>query len=228
MNSFVTYYRVSTTSQARSGLGLSAQRTKVEQFLTDADEVVAEFVEIQSGRRDDRCELWKAVAYARKTNAHILIAKLDRFSRRVSFISGLMDQGVGLVVADMPNATDFQLHIFAARAQEERRMISDRTRAALQEAKRRGVRLGRNAATLSVLHRQQAQARAEDMAPILRPMIVSGWSYCEIARRLNERGLKTQMGRRFFAQTVKNIVVRLRNQSNESPTSETGSSTQTR
>ena len=220
MTSFVTYYRVSTASQGRSGLGLAAQRTRVEEFLTSADQVVAEFVEVESGKRDDRCELWKAVAFAKRANARILIAKLDRFSRRVSFISGLMDQGVGLVVADMPNATDFQLHIFAALAQEERRMISDRTRAALHEAKKRGVKLGRNAEALSILHRQQAQHRAEQMAPILRPMITDGWSYCEMARKLNERGLMTLTGRRFFPQTVKNIVMRLRKGTNECPTSE--------
>lgn len=220
MTSFVTYYRVSTASQGRSGLGLAAQRTRVQEFLSYGDEVVAEFVEIESGKKDDRVELWKAVAFAKRTNARILIAKLDRFSRRVSFISGLMDQGVGLVVADMPNASDFQLHIFAALAQEERRLISDRTRAALHEAKRRGVRLGKNATTLAFLHREQARERALGMAPVVKPLMERGASYCEIARILNERGLTTGTGRPFFPQSVKNIVVRLQEGMNECPTSE--------
>ena len=119
MTRYVAYFRVSTASQGRSGLGLAAQRTKIDEFLEKGDEVVAEFVEIQSGKSDTRTELWRAIAHAKKHSAKILIAKLDRFSRKVSFIAGIMEQGIGLVVAEMPNATDFQLHIFAALAQED-------------------------------------------------------------------------------------------------------------
>ena len=148
MKRYVAYFRVSTASQGRSGLGLAAQRTKVAEFLGIGDEVVAEYVEVQSGKSDTRNELWRAIAHAKKQSAKILIAKLDRFSRKVSFIAGIMEQGIGLVVAEMPHATDFQLHIFAALAQEERRLISERTRNALAEAKRRGVVLGQNGSVL--------------------------------------------------------------------------------
>ena len=138
---YVAYFRVSTQKQGKSGLGLAAQKSLIENFLTPEDELVAEFVEVQSGKSDERTELWRAIAFAKRNGAKILIAKLDRFSRKVSFIAGIMEQGIGLVVAEMPNATDFQLHIFAALAQEERRLISDRTKGALREAKKRGVQL---------------------------------------------------------------------------------------
>lgn len=209
MARYVTYLRVSTASQGRSGLGLAAQRSRVEQFLTNKDEVLAEFVEVQSGRIDTRIELWKAIDFARKHSAKVLIAKLDRFSRRVSFISALMDQGVGLVVADMPHATDFQLHIFAALAQEERRLISERTRSALREAKRRGVVLGKNGAVLADKHKRAAVERAKQLEPVIRPLLDKGLSLKSIADALNENGVVTASGARFYPETVRQIVSRL-------------------
>lgn len=209
MTRYVAYYRVSTEKQGKSGLGLAAQRTLIERFLSVGDEVLAEFVEVQSGKNDERVELWKAIAHAKKHDAKILIAKLDRFSRKVSFIAGIMEQGIGLVVAEMPHATDFQLHIFAALAQEERRLISERTRNALAEAKKRGVELGKNGKVLADRHRQQARDRAEALRPVIMPMVSAGLSYGEIARRLNERGVMTVNGRRFHVQQVRAIVDRL-------------------
>lgn len=209
MTRYVAYFRVSTEKQGKSGLGLAAQRTLIERFLSAGDEVIAEFVEVQSGKNDERVELWKAIAHAKKQDAKILIAKLDRFSRKVSFIAGIMEQGIGLVVAEMPHATDFQLHIFAALAQEERRLISERTRNALAEAKKRGVELGRNGKVLAVQRRQEADARAEALRPVVMPMVEAGLSYSEIARRLNEQGILTVNGRRFHAQQVKAIHDRL-------------------
>ncbi|WP_460989395.1 recombinase family protein [Sphingobium sp. TomTYG45] len=210
MSRYVAYFRVSTAAQGRSGLGLAAQRSKIDAFLNADDEVLAEFVEVQSGKADNREELWKAIAHAKKHGAKILIAKLDRFSRKVSFIAGIMEQGIGLVVAEMPHATDFQLHIFAALAQEERRLISDRTRSALAEAKKRGVALGKNAQALKERHRQQALDYARSIQPILKPMLADGWSFTAIADQLNVAGVDAAKGGRFTAQTVKNIVVRLR------------------
>ena len=134
MASFVAYYRVSTERQGKSGLGLAAQKRKIEQFLTPPDQLIGEFCDIQSGRRDNRVELAKALALAKREAAKLIIARLDRFSRRVSFIANIMEQGISLCCAEMPNASDFQLHIFAALAQEERRLISERTKAALAEA----------------------------------------------------------------------------------------------
>jgi DNA invertase Pin-like site-specific DNA recombinase len=138
-----------------------------------------------------------------------LIAKLDRFSRRVSFIANIMDQGIGLVAAEMPNATDFQLHIFAALAQEERRMISERTRLALAEAKKRGVRLGPNGARLARIHRAAALARAKLLAPIVLPLRSQGCSFSEIARRLNALGLSSARGGMFYPEQVRAVIRRL-------------------
>lgn len=209
MSRYVAYYRVSTIGQGRSGLGLAAQRSKIESFLQVDDEVVAEFVEVQSGKSDSRAQLWQAIAHAKKHHAKILIAKLDRFSRKVSFIAGIMEQDIGLVVAEMPHATDFQLHIFAALAQEERRLISERTRSALAEAKKRGVALGKNAAALKERHCQQALDYAQSIEPVLMPMVRDGWSFTAIAHQLNLAGIDAAKGGRFTAQTVKNIVMRL-------------------
>lgn len=209
MARYVAYFRVSTEKQGRSGLGLAAQRSVVEKFLGTADEVIAEFVEVQSGKDDARAELWKAIAAAKKHGAKLLIAKLDRFSRRVSFIASIMEQGIGLVVAEMPNATDFQLHIFAALAQEERRLISERTRNALAEAKKRGVVLGSHGKVLAERNRLEADRRAEELRPVIGPMVEAGMSLTEIARRLNLMGIKPVRGQRFYAEQVKAITSRL-------------------
>lgn len=210
MARYVAYFRVSTAAQGRSGLGLGAQKARVAEFVGENDQILDEYVEVQSGKSDNRVELWKAIATAKRLSAKVLIAKLDRFSRKVSFIAGIMEQGVGLVVADMPNATDFQLHIFAALAQEERRLISERTRNALAEAKRRGTVLGRNSATLAIRHRQQAIDRASALAPIVLPLIEQGQSYSAIARHLNNLGIPTAKGGRFYPETAKNVVLRLK------------------
>lgn len=209
MPRFVAYFRVSTEKQGRSGLGLAAQRSVIEQFLTEQDELVAEFIEVQSGKDDNRAELWKAIAHAKRNDAKILIAKLDRFSRKVSFIAGIMEQGIGLVIAEMPNATDFQLHIFAALAQEERRLISERTRNALAEAKRRGAELGKNGKLLAAQNRKAAMERAEELRPVIIPMIEAGTSLSQIARTLNELGYTTARGKPFRAEQVSAVVKRL-------------------
>jgi DNA invertase Pin-like site-specific DNA recombinase len=214
MTKFVAYYRVSTARQGRSGLGLAAQRTKIATNVVGSGSIIAEFCDVQSGRDDDRTELQKALALAKRENAKLIIARLDRFSRRVSFIAQIMEQGIGLVCAEMPHASDFQLHIFAALAQEERRLISERTKAALAEAKRRGVILGANGKNLAVKNRKSA----DEFAASLREKLDAdtlGKSYSEIARRLNNSGITTIGGKRFYAQTIKNYVTRL--------SSETGS-----
>jgi len=177
--------------------------------LDEADEVVAEFVEVQSGKSDTRTELWRAISHAKKHSAKILIAKLERFSRKVSFIAGIMEQGIGLVVAEMPHATDFQLHIFAALAQEERRLISERTRNALAEAKRRGVVLGKNGRVLAAANRKRATEAAFMLKPILEPLIQQGQSYSAIARHLNATGVRSARGGQFYPETVKSAVRRL-------------------
>jgi len=208
MAQYVAYFRVSTEKQGKSGLGLAAQHSLIERFLSDGDEVIAEFVEVQSGKNDERVELWKAINQAKRHDAKLLIAKLDRFSRKVSFIASIMEQGIGLVVAEMPNATDFQLHIFAALAQEERRLISERTRNALAEAKKRGVQLGKNGKVLAERNRKAADERAEALRPIIMPMVEQGISLSEIARRLNDLGIRTSRFRHFRPQQVSAILRR--------------------
>ncbi|MCW5725664.1 MAG: recombinase family protein [Maricaulaceae bacterium] len=209
MARYVAYFRVSTEKQGKSGLGLAAQRSLIERFVSDGDEVVAEYVEVQSGKNDERIELWKAIHHAKRTDAKLLIAKLDRFSRKVSFIASIMEQGIGLVVAEMPNATDFQLHIFAALAQEERRLISERTRNALTEAKKRGVVLGKNGKVLAERNRKAADERAEALRPTVIPMVEQGLSISGIARRLNMEGIRTARGSRFYPQQVSDMIRRM-------------------
>ena len=136
MERYVAYMRVSTERQGRSGLGLAAQRNLIAKFVEGHGELHGEFIEVESGKKNNRQVLWEAIKEAQKHKAKLVIARLDRFSRSVSFIAQVMEQGIGLTIAEMPTATDFQLHIFAALAQEERRLISVRTKAALQEAKR--------------------------------------------------------------------------------------------
>jgi len=119
-----------------------------------------------------------------------------------------MDEGISLCCAEMPNATEFQLHIFAALAQEERRLISERTKAALAEAKKRGRKLGVNGARLAVINKRNADEFAESISQTVREIGLEK-SYSEIARQLNESGIQTRTGRRFYAQTVKNLIVRV-------------------
>jgi DNA invertase Pin-like site-specific DNA recombinase len=209
MADYVTYYRVSTQRQGKSGLGISAQRTSVEAFLTSDDRVVGEFVEIGSGKHDDRAELWRAIGFAKANRAKLLIAKLDRFSRRVSFIARLMDEGISLVVAEMPNANDFQLHIFAALAQEERRLISERTCRALAEAKRKGVELGKNGKVLAARRKVEAWLFAASLSDVIGPILSETSSPSEVARRLNDLGVRSYRGAQFYPQTAKALMTRL-------------------
>ncbi|MEE4208052.1 MAG: recombinase family protein [Parvularcula sp.] len=217
MRRYVTYLRVSTAEQGRSGLGLDAQKRDIAIFLeTYSDvpfEVIAEFVEVQSGQDDERSELVKAIQLAKKTGAELLVAKLDRLSRRVSFIASLMEEPkLSLRVAQMPFADKFQLHIYAALAEQERDFISKRTKAALLEARARGVKLGgmrdatmrRNEAVQA-----HASARAEKLRGLIEPMRKDGRSLREIAAELNKAGVKSARGGEWSAPQVKRVLDRL-------------------
>jgi DNA invertase Pin-like site-specific DNA recombinase len=200
MTKYVAYYRVSTAKQGRSGLGLEAQKETVRAFIEKEGELIGEYVEVQSGRKDNREELWKAIKAAKSRNAKIVIARLDRFSRKVSFISGIMDQGVTLVVAEMPYATDFQLHIFAALAQEERRLISERTKAALFQAVKKGRKLGINGAFLASKNKDQFIAKQIELRTL-----VPHWealSFSSIAKKLNQMKISTPQGHIFCASSA--------------------------
>jgi DNA invertase Pin-like site-specific DNA recombinase len=214
---FITYYRVSTAEQGRSGLGLEAQRTAVEDWLNGGRHtVLAEFIEIESGRRSDRPKLAEALALCRRKKATLVIAKLDRLARNVAFIANLMESGVPFVAVDRPHAKPFELHIYAAMAEEEARQISARTKAALAAAKARGVVLGnpnladqRGRAIES--NRGHADARAAKVAPMLLALQRDGLSLNAIARELNQRGVPTITGgTTWYAAGVSRVLERVK------------------
>lgn len=217
MRQFVIYRRVSTKDQGIDGLGMEAQDRDISLFLsTYAEvpfEVLAEFTEVQSGIDAGRPQLAEALALCRKTGAELLVSKLDRLSRKVSFIATLMDDPkVKLRVASMPHADKFQLHIYAALAEQEREFISLRTKAALAAAKAKGKTLGglrdktmkRNAVV-----RANAAARADKLAGIVLPLRESGATLQGIADELNRAGIPTARGGSWQAKQVQRVLERL-------------------
>jgi DNA invertase Pin-like site-specific DNA recombinase len=204
---FVAYYRVSTDKQGDRGYGLDGQRKAVADFLNGGPwKLVGEFTEVESGKRtDNRPELEKALAAAKKHQARLIIAKLDRLSRNVAFIAGLMERKVDFVSVDMPSATPFMLHVYAAVAEEERRMIGARTKAGLAAAKARGVVLGNP--QLAAGNRAGAVERARVLAPLLREL--RGLSARATARELNARSVATPTGAPWSGKTVIRVQERL-------------------
>ncbi|RAS18285.1 recombinase family protein [Ensifer adhaerens] len=221
MLQYVIYTRVSTEDQGRSGLGLEAQKRDIDIFLDKFSdipfEIVGEFQDIQSGADSERPKLAKALELVRKTGAELLVAKLDRLSRKVSFIATLMDdKKVKLRVAQMPQADKFQLHIYAALAEQERTFISERTKAALKAAKGRGVRLGglrdktmkRNEAI-----QQKADAEAAKVMKIVGPLRASGQTLSAIAETLDSMNIPTSRGGKWTPTQVSRVLDRASAQS---------------
>lgn len=219
----VAYYRVSTATQARSGLGLEAQRAAVaETCAARGMEIIAEFTEVESGKRGDRPELSEALHRAKLTGAVLVVAKLDRLSRSVAFLSTLQDSGAKFIAADMPEANELTVHILAAVAQAERKAISTRTKDALKAAKARGVRLGNpngaaplrragkgNAAAARAV-KDAAQSRALDLAGEVAAIRAAGaGSLREIAQGLNDRHIETPRGGRWHPSGVKRLLERI-------------------
>ena len=213
---YIAYYRVSTAAQGRSGLGLEAQQAAVKAFLQGRDHTLVEsFVEVESGRNSERPRLGEALALARKLKATLVIAKLDRLARSVSFIANLMNAGVEFVACDMPAANRLTLHIMAAVGEAEARMISERTVAALQAAKNRGVRLG-NPTNLSDAqaagHKtmvQQADDHAAKVISTIRDIVHGGTvSVHKIAAQMNERGVPTRRGGQWSGTSILNTIRR--------------------
>lgn len=217
MERFVTYTRVSTKRQESSGLGLKAQERDIQVFFNSYAEVpfqvVGRFCDVDSGRNDERPELAKAIAQAKKEQATLLVAKLDRLSRKVSFIASLVeDKRLTFRVASMPHADTFQLHILAALAQQEREFISLRTKAALNEAKERGVKLGGTRPKAQRRHeavKAKADANAERVSSIILRSRKNGSTYRDIAAELNRLGVSTARGSEWHAMQVQRYYKRL-------------------
>jgi DNA invertase Pin-like site-specific DNA recombinase len=218
---YVAYYRVSTARQGRSGLGLEAQQAAVASFLNGGSWVLlAEFTEVESGKRNDRPQLVAALDYCKRHKAVLCIAKLDRLSRNVAFISGLMEAGADFVAVDMPQANRLTLHVLAAVAEHEREMISARTKAALQAARARGTRLGwaiearRTDQALAsqrgcAAGRVRADRFAANVLPVVQAVQAVGVStLAGVAAALNARGIKTARGGAWYAATVRNLLAR--------------------
>ena len=218
---FVAYYRVSTARQGRSGLGLDAQRQAVTDFLNGgAWNLMAEFVEVESGKSDDRPQLEQALATCELSGATLVVAKLDRLSRNLAFLAKLQESGARFVAADMPEANELTIHIMAAVAQAERKAISTRTKEALAAAKARGVRLGGHRGNLQDLKKgpaKSAEVRSrqsfERAAKVRRQIDAvkaaqDASSLRQIAAGLNERGITAPRGGKWSAAQIKAVLER--------------------
>lgn len=214
---YVIYRRVSSKSQGESGLGLEAQDRDIALFLENYSdtpfEVLGTFTDVLSGADAHRPQLAAAIELAKKEGAELLVSKLDRLSRKVSQIAALMDdKALKIRVASMPHADAFQLHIYAALAEQERNFISLRTKQALAAAKARGVQLGglrdktmkRNEAT-----KEAADAAAQRVASIVLPMRKNGSTLQAIADALNAANVPTPRGKKWAAMSVRNALARL-------------------
>lgn len=210
---YVAYYRVSTDKQGRTGLGIDAQRAAVSRYVeANAGELVADFTEVESGKRStNRPELAEALATAKKNRATVLIATLDRLGRNVHFISGLMESGVPFVAADMPSASTFELHIRAAMAEEERRKISERTKAALARKKAQGHKLGSPKLNeLNKQHREKAEAFAQEIAGTLEALEKEGYATlaAQVAE-MNQRGIPSRQGGKWHLSSLHRLRKRI-------------------
>lgn len=206
MQKFVAYYRVSTQKQGNSGLGLEAQRTDVSKFIMKGGELIAEFQDVESGKKNDRPNLIKAIEECKKQGATLLIAKLDRLSRNASFIFTLKDAKVDFVCSDMPNANTVTIGIMAVLAQDERERISHRTKSALAELKAKGIKLGNPKNMTAEARAKGLEARRQNAlqnennrkaTALIISMRESGISFAQITRALNDLGFKTRTGKVF-------------------------------
>lgn len=209
---FVTYYRVSTKKQ---DLGLDAQQTIIKNYLKANDEVVGSFSEKETGtNKRVRLELTKAIELCKISGATLLIAKLDRLARSVSFVSTLMNSGVEFKALDMPHANKLTIHIFSAIAEHEADLISARTKGALQELKNKGVKLGniqnftqdgRNKGVLTNIAKAKHNTNNRKAKAYIKALVKQGLNFSAIARELNTNGFVTSRGKQFQAVQVKRL-----------------------
>jgi len=220
MKPFVTYIRVSTSQQGKSGLGIEAQRAALVRFAeAEGFDIAGEYVEVETGKGSDaierRPQLGAALTAARKVKGSVAVAKLDRLSRDVHFISGLMAHRVPFIVAELGAEADpFMLHLYAALAEKERNLIAQRTIAALSAAKARGVKLGNpniDDARAKAIETTIAVAdrHAGNVRPVIRQIQAAGArTLREVADALNARGIATARGGKWYATSVKNVMDR--------------------
>jgi DNA invertase Pin-like site-specific DNA recombinase len=221
MERVIAYLRVSTRQQQRSGLGIDAQRAAIERFAaTEALAISAEFVEFESGKGIDalerRPQLAAALAAAKAKKCSVVVAKLDRLSRDVAFVAGLMAQRVPFMVAELGRDADpFMLHLYAALAEKERRLIAERTKAALAAKKAAGACLGnpRNLAHAGSIGRAALIDVAEEFASGLRPMLetiraTGAVTLASMAGELNRRGIRSARGGNWHRSAVRNVLER--------------------
>jgi len=214
---YVTYCRVSTKEQGESGLGLEAQKSVINNFVSKSGgEVISSYTDIESGANNNRPQLTLAIADAKKNDATLIIAKLDRLSRNVSFIYQLKDSDVKFVCCETPNANNLTIGILAIIAQEERELISSRTKAALAEKKKQGIKLG-NPQNLTESAREKAyesnrRKAAENLnnkrAKAMIDTLIPGMSYKAAAEQLNNTGFTTSTGKQFSPMSVQRIYLR--------------------
>jgi DNA invertase Pin-like site-specific DNA recombinase len=218
---FVAYYRVSTAKQGASGLGLEAQQESVRSYLNGGRwKMVDEVIEIESGKRNDRPALARALSLCRIHRATLIIAKLDRLARNVHFISGLMESQVDFVAVDFPQANRLTVHILAAVAEHEALATSIRTKDALRAACARGVKLGTRNPTMIAQHAQKgtrasaavraatSRKRAADILPVLDAIRSTVTSLHGIAETLNQRGIPAPRGGKWFPAQVSRVLAR--------------------
>lgn len=211
---YVAYYRVSTAKQGASGLGLEAQRSAVADYVVlNAGLLIAECTEIESGKRNERPKLQEALSLCRKHAATLIIGKLDRLSRSVAFIAGMLEGRIDFVACDMPEANKLTIHIMAAMAEHEREAISARTKAALAAARQRGIQLGtKDGKTLSAIGVAAIKQKARERNAIAKAWIsqmhtVGALSYQTISDALNARGITAPRGGKWHPEAVRRVCL---------------------
>ncbi len=214
---YTPYYRVSTEKQGRSGLGLEAQKNIVQNFIPSLAQLDGEFIEVESGKNNNRIQLQLAIDYCKQKGNTLLIPKLDRLSRNVAFIFKLRDEKVDFLCCDIPDANTLTIGIFASLAQHERELISSRTKAALQAKKRQGFKLGspdnltnlaRAKGSIAIKEKALANANNRRASGYIKQLRDMGMTYREIAGKLNTEGFRTAKGKLFEAMSVKRLYDR--------------------
>ncbi|KAA6351445.1 DNA-invertase hin [termite gut metagenome] len=219
MERFISYYRVSTQKQGQSGLGLESQKDIVSKYVESQKGLLLNsYTEIESGKKSDRKELAKALMECKTQNAILIVAKLDRLSRSVSFISNLTDSNVDFVCCDFPSANKFTIHLFSSVAQYERELISTRTKAALKAKREQGFKLGNPTACFTSEMREKAVSVKKDKANenqnntrakgMIQKLLQERKTQTQIARYLNDNGFQTSKSKAFTSKAVARLIER--------------------